>query len=163
MLARAGDRAAIDRLYREYADGIMRVAYFITGSTADAEDVLQDVFVGLPNALRRYEPQGKFDRWLNRIAARVALSRVRHHQSRGEVELSDAVPARPPSSSDNLDQIEITEAVRALPENLRVVFVLKVIEGYSHAEIAATFGITIAASQMRLSRAFRLLQNRLTK
>lgn len=162
-LARAGDPAAIDRLYREYADGVMRVAYFITGSTADAEDVLQDVFLGLPTALARYEPQGKFDRWLNRVAARVALSRLRHRGRRGEVELSDAVPASPASSTDTLDQIQITDAVRALPENLRAVFVLKVIEGYSHSETAATLGISVAASQMRLSRAFRQLQNHLTR
>jgi RNA polymerase sigma-70 factor (ECF subfamily) len=141
----------------------MRVAYYITGSVEDAEDVLQDMFLGLPTALARYTPEGKFDRWLNRVAARVALSRVRHRGSRAEVDLSEALPAGAENHGDTLEQMQVGDAVRALPDNLRAVFVLKVVEGYSHAETAATLGISVAASQMRLSRAFRQLQKDLTR
>lgn len=161
--ARHGDPEALDALYRNFADGVMRVAYYITGSVQDAEDVLQDVFLGLPTALGRYTPEGKFDRWLNRVAARVALSRVRHRGNRAEVDLSDALPAEAANPGDTLEQMQVGDAVHALPDNLRAVFVLKVVEGYSHAETAATLGISVAASQMRLSRAFRLLQKRLSK
>lgn len=161
--AKAGDSQALDTLYRRYAGGVMRVAYYITGSVQDAEDVLQDVFLGLPTALGRYEPQGKFDRWLNRVAARVALSRVRHRGSRAEIGLSESLPVETASIGDTLEQIRVGDAVRALPDTLRAVFVLKVVEGYSHAETAATLGISVAASQMRLSRAFRLLQGSLDR
>lgn len=161
--AKAGDPDALDTLYRRYGDGVMRVAYYITGSVQDAEDVLQDVFLGLSTALARYAPEGKFDRWLNRVAARVALSRVRHRGSRAEVDLTDTFPAGADIQGDALEQMQVGDAVRALPDNLRSVFVLKVVEGYSHAETAATLGISVAASQMRLSRAFRLLQARLTR
>jgi RNA polymerase sigma factor (sigma-70 family) len=64
-------------LYGRYAGDLYRIAYRLTGSRADAEDVVQDVFLGLPAALRGYEEHGKLDGWIRKVTARVALSRLR--------------------------------------------------------------------------------------
>jgi RNA polymerase sigma-70 factor (ECF subfamily) len=71
--ARDGSLEAIGRLYEMYGPALYSLAYRITGSRVDAEDVLQDVFVALPRALRSYREQGQFSAWLKRIATCTAL------------------------------------------------------------------------------------------
>src|SRR5688500_13564731 len=88
--AREGSAEALAALYTRYAPALMGVAYRLTGSAADAEDVLHDVFLGLPEALRHYDERGALESWLKRVAARVALSRVRARQRRREVALDVA-------------------------------------------------------------------------
>ena len=149
----------LEALYRQYADGVYTLAYRITGSREDAEDVLQDLFVGLPRALAGYREQGRFESWLKRIAARLALMRLRSARRRSEVSLIDAGdPAgREPHP---LHAIELERAIQALPEALRVVFVLREIEGLTHAEIGQLLDISEANSATRLNRAWAALRKR---
>jgi RNA polymerase sigma-70 factor (ECF subfamily) len=65
---RAGNPDAITACYREHADALLTLALRLTGERADAEDVVQDVFVGLPEALRRYERLPKHSKELHREA-----------------------------------------------------------------------------------------------
>lgn len=74
---RAGDPESLAALYREHGRTLYRLAYRLTGTQEDAEDVVHDVFVGLPEALAHYEERGKFTSWLKRVTARVALIRLR--------------------------------------------------------------------------------------
>src|SRR4051794_39392601 len=75
--ARAGEAEALSELYARHAHALMALAYRLTASRDDAEDVLHDVFLGLPEALHQYEERGSLDSWLKRITARVAISRLR--------------------------------------------------------------------------------------
>ena len=150
-----GDGAALGALYDRYAATVLGVAYRLLMSKVEAEDVLHDVFVGLPEALRRYEERGALASWLKRVAARVALSRLRRHQARALDEL-EVVPAAPPHDYDVA--IDVDTAVANLPPSLRAVLVLKEVDGYSHAEIAEMLGISVAASKVRLHRALRALR-----
>jgi hypothetical protein len=108
----------------------------------NAEDVLHDVFVGLPEALRRYDERGRLEPWLKRVTARVALSRLRSQRPRQDidVEMAATVPVRTAEELITLDA-----AVAALSPSLRAVLVLKEIEGFSHAEIAVMLGISKGA------------------
>jgi len=156
---RAGRPDALAALYREHGAALYRLAYRLTGSRHDAEDVVHDMFVGLPEALRRYEERGELAAWLKRVAARVALMRLRSRKRRREVGLDAAEPRTdPPSGTDG---IALQTAVDALPDRLRVVLVLKEIEGYSHAEIGDLLGISAVASRVRLNRALRRLRKAL--
>src|SRR5688572_33052313 len=122
----------LEALYRQYADGVYTLAYRITGSREDAEDVLQDLFVGLPRALASYREQGRFESWLKRIAARLALMRLRTTHRRREVsllELSDP----PVREADPIHAIALERAIQSLPEPLRVVFVLREVEEIGRA------------------------------
>src|SRR5260370_19324309 len=83
--ARGGSPEALAALYRAHGVALYRLAYRVTGTREDAEDVLHDVFVGLPEALARYEERGNLAGWLKRVTARVALGRVRSRKRRGEV------------------------------------------------------------------------------
>ena len=156
--ARAGSTDALGELFRLYADAVLTVAYRITGSRADAEDVLQDVFVGLGRALRAYDERGRFDAWLRKVAVRTALMRLRGARRKRELPLDARQEAPAGEEARQLSRLELERALARLPEGLRIVFMLKEVEGYGHAEIAELLDITPGASMTRLSRAWSALK-----
>jgi RNA polymerase sigma-70 factor (ECF subfamily) len=157
-LAREGRAEALEAIYREHGDALMRLAYHLTGSRADAEDVLHDVFLGLPEALGRYQERGAFPAWLRRVTARVALTRVRVARRRREVPLEAAADLGLSAHDVHTNRGDLERAIAKLPATLRAVFVLKEVEGLSHAEVAATLGIRVGTSEVRLHRALRKLR-----
>jgi len=143
----------------EHGAALFRLAYRLVGAREDAEDVVHDVFVGLPDALRRYEERGSFAAWLKRVTARVALMRLRSGKRRREVALDKAVGQVQPPATSGGDGL--AAAVDTLPDHLRAVLVLKEIEGYSHSEVGELLGISVGASRVRLNRAMRRLRRTL--
>lgn len=151
--------AALADLYRVHGRALFRLAYRLTGSKEDAEDVVHDVFVGLPEAMKGYEERGRLESWLKRITARVALMKLRGRRRRGEVRLEPEIAASPAPAA--ADAIALESAVAALPDKLRHVLVLKEVEGYSHREIGDMLGISALTSRVRLARALRRLRGTL--
>lgn len=137
--ARGGSSAALSALFERYAPLVARVAYRVTGSIDDAEDVVQDVFVGLPEALRRYDGRGSFDGWIHRVATRTALMRLR--RERKSAPMPELFDSRSPTSAGIAARLTLEAALLRLPDQLRLVFVLREMEGYTHAEIGAMLGI----------------------
>ena len=164
--ARSGEPFAITQLYERYGDMVYGIGYRLTGSTMDAEDVLQDVFLGLPRALQTYAGRGSLKGWIKRVAARTTLMKLRVRKRKAEVTL-DHLPPGPTdwggSGSSPTDRMELEDAVDALPERLRSVFILRDIEGYGHSEIGEMLGIGTGASRVRLHRARRILRKHLEK
>jgi RNA polymerase sigma-70 factor, ECF subfamily len=156
--ARDGSIEALGELYRQHHRVVHAAAFRLLGSRQDAEDVLHDVFVGLPRALRSYHEQGRFEAWLKRLAVRTALMRMRTERRKREDPLESAVPTHSSREQHPVDRLEAKRAIACLPDNLRVVFVLKEVEGYSHAEIAGMLDISPINSATRLSRAWTLLR-----
>jgi RNA polymerase sigma-70 factor (ECF subfamily) len=154
---RAGDSEALGELYAHTGGALASLARRLTGTREDAEDVLHDVFLGLPEALQHYQERGQLEAWLRRVTARVALTRLRSGRRRREVNVPLDIESRV-ASEDNL---ALDLAVDELPDALRVVLVLKMIEGYSHAEIAELLDISPRASEQRLYRAIQILRRRL--
>jgi RNA polymerase sigma-70 factor, ECF subfamily len=156
---RPSPRHQLAALYRQYAPALMRVAYHFTGSRADAEDVLHDVFLGLPEALRRYEERGRMEAWLVRLTVRVALTRGRRRRRAAETPIDNkAIDASGREADRAIARADLRSALRALPATLRAVVVLKEIEGYAHAEIAEMLGISVGASEVRHCRAMQRLR-----
>ncbi len=155
---RSGDESALGPLYERYAAVVYGAAHRITGSQADAEDVLQDVFVGLPEALRRYDERGRLASWLRGVAVRTALMKLRSRRRLREETLDSVEAIASAANAPSItDRITARLAIKALPDSLRVVFILKEVEGYSHAEIAEMLGVSSGASAARLLRAWRAL------
>lgn len=160
--ARSGDREALTELFRHYGQQLYEVAYRITGRRDDAEDVVQDLFVGLPEALRSYRGTGTLGAWLRTLARRTALLRLRREKRRGHWHrraADDGPEGAPPASVD--ERLAISWALDRMPDEWRAVFILKEVEGYTHGEIASALGITPGASALRLHRARRFLRDRL--
>lgn len=156
--AKIGDADALSQLYHRYAESVYQLAFRLTESSADAQDVVQDVFIGLPEALRSYRGEGSFDGWLKKIAARAALMKLRSQRLRREVPLSAFGHLLQRREAAPVDRMTLERAIASLPKELRFVVVLKEIEGFSHREIADLLGISRANSEVRHYRALRALR-----
>jgi RNA polymerase sigma-70 factor (ECF subfamily) len=162
LAARAadGDRDALGELYRRHAPRLTALARRLLRNSPDAEDVVQDLFVALPAALGGYRDEGRLGAWLSRVTANLALKRLRSGHRRREDELPAEGSAATLSHAAP-EHLTVRRAVDALPDTLRIVVLLKFVEGFSHAEIAELLGIGRGASEVRLFRAIRQLRNSL--
>jgi len=145
--ARAGDEQAIEALVRRYSRRLFRVAHSVLGDEDRAEGVTQDVYLAAFGDLSRYEPTGKFAAWLTRLVyqqARSLRGGSRAHAA-GAVEHEDP------------ERRELEHRVASLPEVFRTVFVLRVVEGISGIETAASLGVHETTIRTRLYRAHRRL------
>src|SRR5215212_6243850 len=102
---RRGDAAALTAVYRAHGGELLALATRLTGSAADAEDVLHDLIVGLPEAVRSYDERGKLRAWLRQVVVRMCLMRLRATRRRNETGLDHAggISARPEGTSDVAD------------------------------------------------------------
>ena len=152
--ARRGSADALGAMYDRHAGPLLAIAYRLLQSRADAEDVVHDVFVGLPELLRKYEERGALGAWLKTVTARVALARLRELSRQSHED-----PDQFPRAAQDLDAaITLEAALRTLSPALRAVLVLKEIEGFSHAEVARMLDISTGASEVRLHRALQQLR-----
>lgn len=159
---RTGDADALAELFRRYAEQVHDVAVRLTRSRADADDVTQNVFIGLPEALHGYAGTGDLGAWIRRIATRTALLHLRRskRQDRWERQATRHAP-RSSAPAQIEARLTLEWALGRMPEDWRVVYVLKEMEGYSHDEIADLLGISPGASSVRLYRARAFLRDRL--
>lgn len=157
---RAGDGDALHMVFDQHAAALHRLAYRLLDSRDDADDVVQDTFVGLPRALAHYTDRGDLGAWLRRITVRLALMRLRGDRRRVATALRSTAPA-PTAEGPESDVVlkeQIGRAIAALPPSLRAVVVLRMIEEYSHEEIASLLGMSVSASKVRLHRALKQLR-----
>ena len=139
-------------LARAYAPAIFRLAYARTGSRADAEDIMQEVFVRLLRAGPDFADRAHARAWLLRVAANCANDWFRAPWRRREGPLTDALPA--PEHEDG----GVVEAVLALPAKYRTAVHLYYYEELSVAEIAKITGKSESAVKSRLFRARGMLR-----
>lgn len=154
-----GSPDALAALYRRHGGALFRLARRLSASAEDAEDILHDLFVGLPDVVHKYGGRGSFEGWLKRVLVRLALMRLRAQRRLREVALDEQLPVSATCGTpDETGTWDLQRAMGRLPPDLRAVLVLRQTEGYAHREIAALLGITPGASRARLSRAVRLLR-----
>jgi RNA polymerase sigma-70 factor (ECF subfamily) len=155
---RSGDPDALSAAYYQFAGPLLTLANRLLGSPADAQDAVQDLFVGLPEALERYEERGLFPAWLGRALVRLALMRRRGRRRRRETDLRPASRMSAGRSSTGIEHWDLDRALQQLPDDQRAIVVLKAIEGYSHEEIAELLGIRRNTSAVRFHRALHRLR-----
>lgn len=175
---RHGDRQEFARLVDAYSGPLMRLALKMLGNQSDAEDVLQNTFLKAFQHIQDFEGRSSLSTWLYRIASNEALMLIR--KRRPEIDFSDS------ASDDDEDQInypdEFTDwcclpeqeylsvesrqaldrAVQNLRENLRIVFLLRDIEGLSILETSQALGLSETAVKTRLLRARLRLREELS-
>jgi RNA polymerase sigma-70 factor (ECF subfamily) len=156
--ASGGSNSALGALFELHGALVHRVAYCLTLSADEAEDIVQDVFVGLPEALAAYDGRGAFEAWLRKVTVRVALVRLRSARRRSATAINAQLQHATSRSDHTLDRLALEAALSALPNDLRAVFVLRDMQGFSHSEIGAMLGILPGTSQVRLHRARRKLR-----
>jgi RNA polymerase sigma-70 factor (ECF subfamily) len=153
-----GDPQALAALFETYGPLVHRTALCLTLSADDADDVVQDVFIGLPEALARYVDRGAFEPWLRTVTSRVALMKMRLTRRHDAAHASIHPEPADPRADHIAERLSVLDALGRLSEEQRIVFLLKVVEGYTHEEIARQLGIRRGTSEVRLFRAIRQLR-----
>jgi RNA polymerase sigma-70 factor, ECF subfamily len=144
--ARAGDERAIEALIRRYSRRLYRVAASVLMDEERAEAAVLEACLAAFGDLSRYELTGKFAAWLTRLA---------FNQARALRAGPSSAPRPVRAAVDERGELEL--AVGALPEAFRVVYVLRVVEGISGIETAASLGLHETTVRTRLYRAHRRL------
>jgi RNA polymerase sigma-70 factor, ECF subfamily len=156
--ARAGEATAIEALIRRYSGRLFRVAHSVLLDAQRAETAVLEAFLAAFGDLSRYEPTGKFAAWLTRLA--YSQARGQRLGTRG-AQLMKANEDSSDESSPVTDAVrerhELEQSIAALPEVFRTVYVLRMVEGISGIETAASLGLHDTTVRTRLFRAHRRL------
>jgi RNA polymerase sigma-70 factor (ECF subfamily) len=172
-----GDRAEFARFVEAFSPPIYRLALRILNDPQDAEDVLQETFIKAFRSLADFEGRSSLSTWLYRIAVNEALmmARKRHPETISIDEGSDpgeedseplqlvdfcCLPEYELLSAEGRRFLE--QAIQRLPETLRVVFILRDIQGLSIKETADALDLTETAVKTRLLRARLNLREQLS-
>jgi RNA polymerase sigma-70 factor (ECF subfamily) len=170
-LCREKDMAAFEALMRRHNRRLFRVTRSVLRDAAAAEDAVQETYLRAYTKLDSYKPAGKFGAWLTRVALNEALMMRRRTRTDTvslddvghEVLIADENAAKEAPSAEQFVEAAharalLEHAIDALPENFRMVFVLRVVEGLDVRETAESLDINSTTVRTRLFRAQRQLR-----
>lgn len=165
--AKAGDARAFEALVSRYRKRIFALALHITGSSSEADDITQDVFLKAYRALPEFEGRSQFFTWVYRMTVNRSLNVRRDRARRGEdmlddprLELAIAVDARSnPGREAELRQsyARLLRALDGLPIDMRTTVILVSLQGLSHGEVAVVQKVSEGTIAWRMHEARRRL------
>ncbi|MET4208577.1 sigma-70 family RNA polymerase sigma factor [Bradyrhizobium sp. LA2.1] len=144
-LATQGNRAAFEALLRRHYDLMHRVAWRMTGSQTDAQDICQDVCCALVERIASFRGEAKFTTWLVGIVRNACHDHHRRHSTLTRLKGHLAVLAEmasPPDGRDLFRRSWLASELARLSPLLRETVVLVVGEGMTHAEAASALGVS---------------------
>jgi RNA polymerase sigma-70 factor (ECF subfamily) len=154
-------------LYSKFAAKMYQVCLrYTSNNTEDAKDVLQDGFVKVFKNLHKFRNDGSFEGWIRTIMTRTALSQIREKNKKVtsfNTELLHAVKDNDITITDRLAEKDIISIVKKLPPGYQKIFMLYVVEGYNHREIAVLLNCSEGTSKSQLYRSKTRLQEILRK
>ncbi len=153
----AKDRLAQRTLYDRYKQAMYTTAYRITNDFELANDVLQEGFVKVFQHLDSFRAESTLGAWIKTIIVRTALSHIRRRKEHVSFEAQHVNESL--DWGHHLDAEYLEQAIQALPEGYRAVFVLIEVEGYAHKEVADMLGISVGTSKSQLYYAKRKLRD----
>jgi RNA polymerase sigma-70 factor (ECF subfamily) len=179
QLARDGRERAFRELIGRYQRPVFSLIYRLVRDRERAEDLAQDTFIKVLNALDRYKPEYKFSSWIFKIAHNTALDQLRrrepdtlsldgspHARTAAEVE---ATTITPESSGETPEQYtanrqlgaEIEQAISMLRPEYRTAILLCHVEGRPYEEIAEIMGVPLGTVKTYIHRGRKVLMERL--
>ncbi|HYJ82407.1 MAG TPA: RNA polymerase sigma factor [Allosphingosinicella sp.] len=160
VAAAAGDRGAFEQLLRRHYDRVHGMAWQLTGSRADADDIAQDVCCTLVEKIGSFRGEARFGTWLIGIVYNACRDLRRRRRSFAGMSGRLAVLAglaKAPDGRDLYDSIWLRSAIARLKPAYRDAAVLVAGEQLSHAEAAAILGVAEATVSWRMHEVRRLL------
>jgi RNA polymerase sigma-70 factor (ECF subfamily) len=173
----SGNRTAFEQIMRRYNRRLFRLARATLRDDAEAEDALQDAYIAAFRNLHNYKGDAALCTWLSRLVLNECLGRLRRTARRNSI-----APIFSPSDQESLDRMAssaiespevatmraqmravIERRIDALPESLRIVFVLRSVEELSVEETAACLELPEATVRTRHFRARSLLRESLAR
>ncbi len=173
-----GDEDAFAEIMTRYRSQITNYLYRFLNDYEEAVDLAQETFVRVYFAIERYHTDYAFSTYIYRIATNLAISEIRRRKRRRLVSLTGLFqfddkpqaqdfqpPDKKPLALENLIESEQTEtiarAIATLPEKYRAPIVLRDVEGKSYEEVAAILKLGLGTTKSRISRARKLLREKL--
>jgi RNA polymerase sigma-70 factor (ECF subfamily) len=181
---RAGDVRGVEALMATYTPRVYRLAHGVTRSPADAEEVVQDVFLNVVRRIADFEGRSALSTWIYRITMNAALNKRRGKRSEVEQSLEEHLPTFKEDGHREGDRsflladwsktpeeellseegrAAVHRAIDALPDHYRAVLVLRDVEGASNEVTAEVLGESVASVKSRLHRARMALREQLTR
>lgn len=173
----AGDRLAFEGLMRRYNRRLYRLARATLRDRTEAEDALQDAYIRAYRSIGQFRGEASLSTWLSRLVLNECLARMRRSTRRQNVIsiVSPNTPIEsPPMTANESDSPDkalgraqmrdlLERKVDELPENFRIVFVLRAVEELSVDETAASLGIPEETVRSRHFRAKTMLRESLAQ
>jgi len=157
--ANAGDEDAFAALYYRYRDWTVRLARRFTGNETDALDVLQETFTYLFRKFPGFRLTAKMTTFLYPAVKNLSLKIIRRRRRTlvSDEVVQAAAQAAPPERADN--RAELAHVMAALPETHREVVLLRFVDDFSLAEVAAALDIPVGTVKSRLHNALKTLKD----
>jgi RNA polymerase sigma-70 factor (ECF subfamily) len=160
-----GDAVAFEKLVDKYQGPIFNVAYRMTNSYEDAEDIAQTVFVKAFTKLKAYNPDYKFFSWIYRMAINESINHLKKRKRL--VKLTRTIPSREGNPEEDYRNLELSDAIQdAMMEiavDYRVLIVLRHFLGCSYDEMAKMLEISEAKVKSRLYSARQKLKDAMVR
>jgi RNA polymerase sigma-70 factor (ECF subfamily) len=157
---RAGDLAAFEELYRAHAGKLFSLATRMLGNPADAEDLLQEIFLSAHRKLDGFRGESALGTWLYRLATNHCLDFLRSRASRTR-QVTDPLdddpgwyePGQRGLAEQTVTKMDLERALAKLPDGCRAAFVLHDVQGLEHREVAEALGIAEGTSKSQVHKA----------
>jgi len=165
---RRGERDGFRALFERYKDRVYSIALRYSCDEAEAMDIAQDTFLKLFSCIGSFRGEASFESWLYRLVVNCCLDRKRKTRRLTPLmdDLLDALQAPGEGVVEKMERSELGTQVRAvvdrLPDEQRMVIVLRYTEGLSYEEIGDILGCSAGTVASRLNRAHKLLERRLS-
>lgn len=157
-----GNDTAFHELVDRYANDLFKLAYSLTGNADDAEDILQETFLGAFEHVRSFKAKASVKTWLIRILVKQVAKYHRYWRIRKTTpidEIPEISKKVEPARGHEL-RMDMKTMISTLSPEHREVIVLRELQGYSYKEIAAILGIAEGTVESRLFRARQDLRER---
>ncbi len=165
--AQRGDPEAFRALVDRHGRAVFRLAFRMTGSEVDAEDMAQETFLKAWKQIDRFDSRATFGTWLHRICVNCALDHIRARKRKQDAQFDPTVqvPSDGPSPERMAESSQVSVILRAALDELtameRSAFVLRHYEGLGIKEISTTLGVQPGAAKHTVFRAVQKLRRAL--
>ena len=175
--AQAGDMLAHSEIYKMFASAVLTLARGFCRNQHCAEDVVANTFIKLINKIGSFEGRATFGMWLRRIAVNESLTYLRKQKKHSSVLSTDDISFFEDGGESigimsfatdghdfakvHSDQHLVSDALRELPEHIRLIVWLKEVEGYTHEEIAVLVDKTSSYSKSVVARSYKFLREQM--
>ena len=156
----SGDMLAFEEFYERYNRRVYALCLRMTGNTAEAEDLTQEVFIHVYRKIGSFRGDSTLMTWLHRVTVNRTLMHFRKSAVRRERTTNDGAtpepevrPAERLGQMPAVDRLMLEKAITQLAPGYRAVFILHDVEGYEHSEIARSLGISTGTSKSQLHKA----------
>lgn len=167
-----GQSAAFEEIVKRYERQIYSLALRMLGNQEDANDVAQEIFIKIYNALSRFDSERKFFSWMYKIALNVCYTAMKRRPEENFsldniIDFAPLIPDRDTQPETYFEAQEIKSmvqtAINELPENFRVPVLLRYMQEMSYQQIADAMNLPVSTIETRLYRGKAILQKRLAK